>query len=425
MSRKYGLLIRHHHLIEAAHSGNLTCALFQESLKLSALFVKTYFDAGHVINSGSQISMDSNSSLRAWYGAPISQFLQTHPERIVGTLVSNSEFTILPTQRDAWIAQISILTTSLNGIDGNIFLEFNIPRMGKRIDTVIIVGPVVFAVEFKVGETIFDRSAIEQVWDYALDLKNFHEASHTVSIVPILVATEASSKPTIELNVDADGVYRPISVGVDSFRKVIDLAIQQISGQEIDAYLWPRASYRPTPTIVEAARALYAHHSVEDIARYDAGADNLRVTSKRIDELVDDAMTMRRKIICFVTGVPGAGKTLVGLNVATRHRRELQEPTHAVFLSGNGPLVAVLREALTRDEVVRRKGLGEKVRKGKVGESVKAFIQNVHHFRDDALIDTGPPIEHVVIFDEAQRAWNLQQTANFMQRKKKRPGFNQ
>jgi hypothetical protein len=139
---------------------------------------------------------------------------------------------------------------------------------------------------------------------------------------------------------------------------------------------------------------------------------------------VDEAREKKRKLICFVTGVPGAGKTLVGLNVATRRRRT-DQPTHAVFLSGNGPLVAVLREALTRDEVTRRKKQGEKVRKGKVGESVKAFIQNVHHFRDDALIESGPPIEHVVIFDEAQRAWNLKQTASFMHRKKNRAGFSQ
>ena len=137
--------------------------------------------------------------------------------------------------------------------------------------------------------------------------------------------------------------------------------------------------------------------------------------------MVDEAQAHGRKRICFVTGVPGAGKTLVGLNLATR--READQPTHAVFLSGNGPLVAVLREALTRDEVARRKEQGEKVRKGEVGESVKAFIQNVHHFRDDALIESGPPIEHVVIFDEAQRAWNLKQTASFMLRKKRRPGF--
>ena len=162
---------------------------------------------------------------------------------------------------------------------------------------------------------------------------------------------------------------------------------------------------------------------VEAIARYDAGAQNLRVTSYRIEELVDVAKVQGRKLICFVTGVPGAGKTLVGLNVATR-RRDVDQPTHAVFLSGNGPLVAVLREALTRDEVTRQKSQGIRVRKGKVAESVKAFIQNVHNFRDDALFDSGPPAEHVVIFDEAQRAWNLRQTANFMRRKKNQPGFS-
>jgi Uncharacterized conserved protein (DUF2075) len=219
-------------------------------------------------------------------------------------------------------------------------------------------------------------------------------------------------------------VYRPIPVQPANFRATLDIALRTVKGESLDEQLWPRAPYHPTPTIVEAARALYAQHSVEAIARYDAGAQNLRVTSSRIEELVDEAQSHKRKIICLVTGVPGAGKTLVGLNVATQ-RREVDQPTHAVFLSGNGPLVAVLREALTRDEVARQKNRGIRVRKGKVAESVKAFIQNVHHFRDDVLLDAGPPAEHVAIFDEAQRAWNLRQTANFMQRKKKRLGFSQ
>jgi len=252
-------------------------------------------------------------------------------------------------------------------------------------------------------------------------LKNFHEASHAASIVPILVATEATECPPFELQADPDKLYRPIFVDPATFRSVIDGALTNVTGTAVNVEAWARASYHPTPTIVEAARALYAQHSVEAIARFDAGAQNLHVTSRRIEELVDEAQAEGRKRICFVTGVPGAGKTLVGLNLATR--REENEPTHAVFLSGNGPLVAVLREALTRDEVARRKEKGEKVRKGQVGESVKAFIQNVHHFRDDALIDSGPPIEHVVIFDEAQRAWNLKQTANFMLRKKRVAGF--
>ena len=298
--------------------------------------------------------------------------------------------------------------------------------MGRRIDTVLLINHIVFVVEFKVGETLFDRAALDQVWDYGLDLKNFHEASHTATIVPILIATDAtaSESPAIELHADEDKVYRPICVNSSNFRTTLDLVLESVRPDAIDEQHWPIAPYRPTPTIIEAARALYAQHSVEAIARYDAGAQNLRLTSKRIEELVDEARLRKRKLICFVTGVPGAGKTLVGLNVATQ-RRDSDQPTHAVFLSGNGPLVAVLREALTLDEVARQRSRGLKPRKSKVGESVKAFIQNVHHFRDDLLQDSGVPAEHVAIFDEAQRAWNLRKTADFMRRKKKQPGFSQ
>src|SRR6266480_1082412 len=362
------------------------------------------------------------TSLRFWYGASISEFVESNAERIVGQLTLNSSFDIDRSQAAAWLAQVDLLQAEVKGLSGSIFFEFNIPRMGRRIDVVLVVGAVVFAIEFKVGEKTFDRSAIDQVWDYGLDLKNFHEASHDASIIPILIATEATQCPALDLRADPDKLYRPIVVDPPSFRSALELALRAVGGAAVDAQVWSRASYHPTPTIIEAARSLYAQHSVEAIARFDAGAQNLHVTSRRIEELVDEARVKRRKRICFVTGVPGAGKTLVGLNLATR--REENEPTHAVFLSGNGPLVAVLREALTRDEVVRRKKQGEKVRKGKVGESVKAFIQNVHHFRDDALIDVGPPIEQVVIFDEAQRAWNLKQTASFMARKKRRPGFS-
>ena len=322
------------------------------------------------------------------------------------------------------MAQISLLQDQLSGLTGSVFLEFSIPRMGRRVDAVVLIGPVVFVLEFKVGERTFDRAGVDQVWDYALDLKNFHKASHSASIVPILVATEATESPTSELHVDEDRVYRPVCIHPGGLREAIDLILRAVTGEVLDGDQWGRAPYHPTPTIVEAARTLYAQHSVEAIARHDAGAQNLRVTSRRIEELVEEARAQRHRIISFVTGVPGAGKTLVGLNVATRGRDTAQS-AHAVFLSGNGPLVAVLREALTRDEVARQKSRGIRVRKGKVGESVKAFIQNVHHFRDDVLTDPGPPVEHVVIFDEAQRAWNLRQTANFMHRKKNRPGFSQ
>ena len=363
------------------------------------------------------------ASSRAWFSASIGDFLQTQPDAVVGRLAINSDFTLLLTQKDAWLAQIGFLQAHLVGLSGSLFLEFNIPRMGRRIDAVLLIGPVVFVIEFKVGESAFERAAVDQVWDYALDLKNFHEASHSVSIVPILIATGATKSPPLNLRADDDKVYRPVLVHPTGFREAIDVALRTVTGEVLDDQQWSGAPYHPTPTIIEAARALYAQHSVEAIARYDAGAQNLRVTSSRIEELVDEARAQRLKLICFVTGVPGAGKTLVGLNLATR-RRDMDQPTHAVFLSGNGPLVAVLREALTRDEVARQKSVGIPVRKGKVAESVKAFIQNVHNFRDDALFDSVPPAEHVVIFDEAQRAWNLRQTASFMRRKKNRPGFS-
>lgn len=370
----------------------------------------------HVVASG--------ISSRAWYGAPVAEFLQSDPKIIVGTLATNCGYSLLSSQTDAWHSQIRILQSCLDGIGGSIFFEFNIPRMGRRIDVVLISGSVIFVLEFKVGEESFLRSAIDQVWDYALDLKNFHEASHHATIVPMLVATKVHERAPITPMPDIDGVYRPILVAVSEIRIAIEMLIGKLGGNTIDERRWLDSAYHPTPTIVEAARALYAEHSVESIARHDAGAMNLKLTSKRIEEIIDEARNKRLKVICFVTGVPGAGKTLVGLNVATQ-RREAGQVTHAVFLSGNGPLVAVLREALTRDEVARRKAKGESPRKNKVGESVKAFIQNVHHFRDEALLHPGPPIDHVVIFDEAQRAWNMQQTSKFMQRKRNYSGFAQ
>ncbi len=369
-------------------------------------------------------SIVSNAGLaRAWYGADIGDFLGSEADHVLGKLALHAGDGHFADQRDAWLAQIALLKLHLIGLDGWVFFEFNIPRMGRRVDVILVLGSVIFALEFKVGEATYDRAAIEQVWDYALDLKNFHEASHNVAIAPILVATNA--KPVVgKFEADTDNVYRPVLTNVDNLRETLVLGLSLAKGAALDAQAWARASYRPTPTIIEAARSLYAQHSVEAIARFDAGAQNLHTTSKRIEELVDEARSTGQKFICFVTGVPGAGKTLVGLNIATQ-RRDEKAPTHAVFLSGNGPLVAVLREALTRDEYSRLKAQKKKVTKKKVATPVKAFIQNVHHFRDAGLTDEKAPPEHVVIFDEAQRAWNSRMTANFMKRKKGRPGFTQ
>lgn len=341
-------------------------------------------------------------------------------------MADNRDFDLLANQKEAWQQQLAILRGALVGLNGLICFEFIVPRMGRRIDVVLVLDPVLFVIEFKVGEVEFTRAALDQVWDYALDLKNFHAASHEAALVPLLVATGAAeaSDPS-PLKADPDHVYTPLLVTPAKLRATIDHCRTEIpANTSLHIQTWLNASYRPSPTIVEAARALYAQHSVEAIARYDAGAPNLAITSRRIEELIDEARRLRRKSICFVTGVPGAGKTLVGLNIATQ-RRDEHDLTHAVFLSGNGPLVAVLREALTRDEVDRGKAKGKRTRKGEVRKRVESFIQNIHHFRDEAIKDPAPPHERVVIFDEAQRAWNRQQTSNFMRRKKGQPDFDQ
>jgi hypothetical protein len=237
---------------------------------------------------------------RAWYGASITEFLHADSDAIVGRLTTNSDFAVLPAQRAAWLVQICLLKAHLVGLTGTLFMEFSIPRMGRRLDTVLLIGPIVFPIEFKVGDSIFDRAGVDQVWDYALDLKNFHEASHWASIVPLLIATGADASPPIELRVDDDRVFRPIPVHAGAFRKTLDDVLRLVRGDALDSQHWACAPYHPTPTIIEAARALYAQHSVEAIARYDAGAQNLRVTSCRIEQLVDDARARQRKVICLV-----------------------------------------------------------------------------------------------------------------------------
>lgn len=366
--------------------------------------------------------MTISASSSAFYAEPISSFLAQSNAHILGELSRPGVFSITPDQSSAWEGEIDLLKEALQGIEGFLCLEFDVPRIGSRIDAVVLSGGCIFVLEFKVGESSFHREAINQVWDYGLDLKNFHRASHRAPIIPILICTLAKNGSS-ELSLPfADRVYEPITTNPEHLPHLLRAALSTINADPIDAEEWVSAPYQPTPTIIEAAQSLYSRHSVEAISRHDAGARNLAITSKRVEELIEQAARQREKHIIFVTGVPGAGKTLVGLNVAT-HKRDRQ--THAVFLSGNGPLVAVLREALTRDEVQRLKAVQKKPRKGEVGQKIKSFIQNVHHFRDAALINEAPPSDRVVIFDEAQRAWDKDMTCSFMARKKKRPDFNQ
>lgn len=360
---------------------------------------------------------------KAFYQATIQEFLASSEESILGILAQNNHYELTQEQRNAWEIEVSLLQKNLTGFSGYIFLEHAIPRMGKRVDTILLVGNGIFVIEFKVGSSSFEQHALEQVMDYALDLKNFHEASAVRSIFPLLWATKAKSIDT-SLTAYGDSVFQPITVSSSSFRPKLDACLKSCGSSDSSWHKqWITSGYNPTPTIIEAAQALYAGHSVQEISRSEAGAFNLSRTAAAVTNIIEDAKENKKKVICFITGVPGAGKTLAGLNIAN----SWQDPCngqHAVFLSGNGPLVKILREALVRNEVERAKTHNRKLKKTDSERRVNVFIQNIHHFRDDMLRSTSPPIEHVVIFDEAQRAWDKHQTSAFMQKKRGVPDFS-
>lgn len=356
---------------------------------------------------------------RAFYYNTIRSFKKSSYSEILGNLADNNEFATEQTQKDAWKFQIKYLQEILSDFDGSIYFEYAIPRMGKRIDVLLIVESIIFVVEFKVGEKEYHSHAIDQVWDYALDLKNFHETSHDKTIIPILIATEAKSFDfLLSVSQSDDNLFDPVRSNSQTFSSILSTALKFLDGHlKINTKEWENGRYQPTPTIIEAAMALYNQHSVADISRSDASAINLSQTSDELSAIIKETRDKSEKSICFVTGVPGAGKTLVGLNIATKHFDKDSE-LYSVFLSGNGPLVMILQEALARDKVKRAKERGEKLTKKEAKSQVQAFIQNVHHFRDEGIRDKGAPIEHVALFDEAQRAWTLEQTSNFMRQKK-------
>ena len=359
---------------------------------------------------------------RAYYSAALNDFIRHAPEHILGALAAHHQFALEGTQRDAWLAQIEILKLHTAAArDGYILFEYAIPRIGKRVDAVLLTRGVVFVMEFKVGDKRYASHALDQALDYALDLKNFHEGSRHTPVVPIVIATEADA---IENKVAGfpDGVFAPLKANRHNLGAVVANALESLPAPPLNPVLWRDSAYRPTPTIVEAAQALYRGHGVRDISRSDAGAINLSLTADAIAAVIDEAKAHRRKSVCFVTGVPGAGKTLAGLNIANERLRTDQDE-HAVFLSGNGPLVKVLREALARDERGRSSPAGGGGSKKSALSKVEAFVQNIHHFRDDALVSRRPPLEKVVIFDEAQRAWTLEQTSKFMKTKRKVQDF--
>ena len=356
---------------------------------------------------------------RSYYSARIREFLDEKPETLLGKLMVSDEFSTTDLQKNAWRKEIDILQDQLRSVEnGDIAFEYTIPRIGHRIDVVCIIRGLIFLLEFKVGDSEYRKSTADQVMDYALDLKYFHELSADRYIIPISIPTEAPSVCN-EVSFMEDKISNVLKCTKDNIGLTIGSVLSSVQDQDLSIADWINSRYAPTPTIIEAAQAMYRNHSVKDISRNDAGAHNLTATTETINQIIDDCKRNHKKAICFVTGVPGAGKTLAGLNIANeRHNFDADE--HAVFLSGNGPLVDILQAALAKDRSSR---MGITIAEAK--KETKAFIQIIHRFRDEALTTNNPPAEKVAIFDEAQRAWNEESLTDFMKRKKGVDAFNQ
>ena len=388
-------------------------------------------------------SVDRNVIHRSYYYANCEDFLNASEAEIRDEIVQHSmQFDLTAQQNIAWNEEIRILKQVMRELgDGQIAFEYTIPRMGRRVDVVIIRKGQIFLLEFKVFEDEYPKHAVDQAVDYAVDLHNFHEASHETDLFPVLVCTAASAVPNnVELR---NHIATPMRCNEQNLASEIKRVSEAFdTTKAVDANAWVNSSYKPTPTIIEAAQALYAGHDVREISHNDSYDNDIAVTTACIDEIIENSKRNGWKSICFVTGVPGAGKTLVGLNIANRrHRFNTGDEEHAVFLSGNEPLVTVLREALTRDQNEKRKqrcadckatnpdhdctGCEFDLTKGQIFAETKSFIQMIHWFRDDSLLEGHPaPIDKIAIFDEAQRAWKKEQLSKFMRTKKGQPHFN-
>ena len=388
-----------------------------------------------------------NNSPRCLFESDIDSFLQKEKESVFGTLCERYHGDALTTTREAWTREIEILQVALlpwKGSDARIVFEYDIPRLGKRVDVVLLLCGVIFCLEFKVGESKIQESDVDQVLDYALDLKNFHKYSEDRLIVPILIATKYKKHSTlIQESVYDDRVVNPLVTGEQGITDVIKDVLRVFPDEGTVNKDWIISPYAPTPTIIEAARTLYESHSVEDITRHEADKVTTDKTISDILDVIRKSKENGEKSICFVTGVPGAGKTLVGLEVAVKQTYQDSdipvEDEGAVYLSGNGPLVAVLNEALARDNYEKSKLRGERKKLTDSRREVGKFIQIIHRYRDNMLAKIKNPVEngvleidpekavklqnagygeveHVAIFDEAQRSWTHKRLADYLKR---------
>lgn len=392
--------------------------------------------------------MANNKTSRCLYQADFKSFVEDDPYSILGRLHNSFHGPALTTTDEAWISEIDLLQKVIlpwKNEEAEIIFEYNIPRLGKRIDVVLLLRGIIFCLEFKIGQKDALQSDVEQVIDYALDLKNFHRYSHDRIIVPILIPSKHKSPSNSFIpSVYNDSIFNPLITGANGLQTLINDVLQHTEANTPGTIKdWIISPYSPTPTIIEAARSLYENHSVEDITRHEADKVTTDATIAYILDIINRSKNKGEKSICFVTGVPGAGKTLVGLDVAVKQSYQedgtFNEDDGAVYLSGNGPLVAVLTEALARDNYKKSKNKGEDKKLSDSRREVSKFIQIIHRYRDNMLAKIKNPVvngkleidplkavrlqqsgygevEHVAIFDEAQRAWTHKRIANYLKR---------
>ena len=388
-----------------------------------------------------------NINPRCLYNNSFAGFMSEKDISILGTLIDNYHGEAKTTTIEAWKGEIAVMQnvlTQLSDKGGRIIFEYDIPRLGKRIDVVLLYKGIIFCLEFKVGETRILEADVDQVLDYALDLKNFHRFSRDKVIVPILIATNYGGSSTdIQMSVYDDQIVNPLVTGESGILGLINAVLDRFPAEDPVDENWIISPYAPTPTIIEAAKSLYENHSVENITRHEADKVSTDRTIAYILDVIKQSKERQEKSICFVTGVPGAGKTLVGLDVAIRQTYQGQnEPVKdegAVYLSGNGPLVAVLTEALAQDNYKRCREEGEKKKMTDSRREVSKSIQMIHRYRDNMLAKIKNPVEnetleidpakavkmeaagfgeveHVAIFDEAQRSWTHKRLADYLKR---------
>ena len=383
---------------------------------------------------------------RCMYDNSFSVFLHDPEMSVLGVLHDHYHGDTRTTTTEAWKEEIQIMRSVVSAYEGegHIIFEYDIPRLGKRIDVVLLLRGIIFCIEFKVGESQKLEPDVDQVLDYALDLKNFHKFSEDKIIVPILVPTRYPRTTSIvQSSIYDDKVVNPLVTGEAGLSRLIASVLERFPNETSVDRNWIISPYAPTPTIIEAARSLYENHSVENITRHEADHVSTDRTIRYILQVIRESKRRRRKSICFVTGVPGAGKTLVGLDVAVKQTYQGQdkpiEDEGAVYLSGNGPLVAVLTEALAQDDFRRCRESGDKKKLSDSRREVSKLIQMIHRYRDNMLAKIKNPVEngvleidpakavrmetagygeveHVAIFDEAQRSWTHKRLADYLKR---------